>query len=120
MLDNSKILNNSKQLKSSNENKLTSKEFLFKGKKNQQETRGGVTTTPFLTPTKITPSPGGAFPVGVVLHVRLALLFCPGMPLVCESFHHVRAFAIWLVTGRPGAAIPLAAWAIGFLIPPLP
>ena len=71
---------------------------------------------PFLTPTKITPSPGGAFPVGAVLHVRLALLFCPGMPLVCESFHHVRAFAFWLV--RPGVAIP--AWAIGFLIPPLP
>ena len=69
-----------------------------------QEIRGGVTTTPFLTPTKITSSP-----VGVVLHVRLALLFCPGMPLVCESFHHVRAFAFRLV--RPGVAIP--AWAMG-------
>ena len=83
----------------------------------EQETRGGVTTNPFLTPTKITPpSPGGAFPFGAVLHVRLALLFCPGMPLVCESFHHVRDFAFWLV--RPGVAIPI--WAIGFLIPPLP
>ena len=84
---------------------------VYKKRTWQKQNTWGVTTKPFLTPTKITPSPGGAFPVGAVLHVRLALLFCPGMPLVYESFHHVRAFAFWLV--RPGVAIPAWARAIG-------